>query len=49
VAAVQLSGRSLILNGHIDVVARRPATRWARNLFEPAVKDGWMLAAAPAT
>src|SRR3954464_14861280 len=35
-------GRSLILNGHIDVVPEGPHEMWARNPFEPAVKDGWM-------
>ena len=35
-------GRSLILNGHIDVVPEGPHEMWARHPFEPAVKDGWM-------
>jgi len=35
-------GRSLILNGHIDVVPEGPHDMWSRNPFEPAVKDGWM-------
>ena len=35
-------GRSLILNGHIDVVPEGPHEMWARNPFEPAIKDGWM-------
>jgi acetylornithine deacetylase len=35
-------GRSLILNGHIDVVPEGPHEMWARNPFDPAVKDGWM-------
>lgn len=35
-------GRSLILNGHIDVVPEGPHEMWSRNPFEPAVKDGWL-------
>jgi acetylornithine deacetylase len=30
-------GRSLILNGHIDVVPEGPHEMWARNPFEPAI------------
>jgi acetylornithine deacetylase len=33
-------GRSLILNGHIDVVPTGPAELWACPPFEPAVVDG---------
>ena len=35
-------GRSLILNGHIDVVPEGPHEMWSRPPFHPAVKDGWM-------
>jgi acetylornithine deacetylase len=35
-------GRSLILNGHIDVVPEGPHDMWSRNPFEPAIKEGWM-------
>jgi acetylornithine deacetylase len=35
-------GRSLILNGHIDVVPEGPHDMWTRPPFEPAVKDGFM-------
>ena len=35
-------GRTLILNGHIDVVPEGPHDMWSRPPFEPAVKDGWM-------
>src|SRR5215475_10303514 len=35
-------GRSLILNGHIDVVPEGPHDMWTRPPFEPAVKDGHM-------
>lgn len=34
------SGRSLILNGHIDVVPIGAAELWARPPFEPVVRDG---------
>ena len=33
-------GRSLILNGHIDVVPTGPEARWTRPPFEPYVQDG---------
>ncbi|MEO8203086.1 MAG: ArgE/DapE family deacylase [Betaproteobacteria bacterium] len=35
-------GRSLILNGHIDVVPTGPLDMWAAPPFEPRVTDGWM-------
>ncbi len=34
------TGRSLILNGHIDVVPTGPADMWADPPFEPVVRDG---------
>lgn len=36
------AGRSLILNGHIDVVPTGPQDMWTHPPFEPVVKDGWM-------
>ncbi len=36
------NGRSLILNGHIDVVPEGPADMWKTPPFEPRVTDGWM-------
>jgi acetylornithine deacetylase len=36
------SGRSLILNGHIDVVPVGPLDMWTRPPFEPFVEDGWL-------
>lgn len=33
-------GKSLILNGHMDVVPTGPADLWVRSPFEPAVIDG---------
>lgn len=38
----QQQGRSLILNGHIDVVPTGPAERWSRDPYDPQIVDGWM-------
>lgn len=35
-------GRSLILNGHIDVVPAGPLEMWSRSPWEPEIIDGWM-------
>lgn len=35
-------GRSLILNGHIDVVPEGPLEMWDTAPFEPRIDDGWM-------
>ena len=35
-------GRSLILNGHIDVVPTGPLDIWTTPPFEPCVSEGWM-------
>jgi acetylornithine deacetylase len=35
-------GRSLILNGHIDVVSPEPVGRWHRDPFVAHVEDGWL-------
>jgi acetylornithine deacetylase len=35
-------GRSLILNGHIDVVPTGPLSGWSRDPYDPAIVDGWM-------
>ena len=37
-----VAGRSLILNGHIDVVPTGPLDMWTDPPFVPLVKDGWM-------
>jgi acetylornithine deacetylase len=39
----QASGRSLILNGHIDVVPTGPVDMWADPPFAPRIVDGWMV------
>jgi acetylornithine deacetylase len=35
-------GRSLILNGHVDVVPTGPLWRWDRSPWDPHIEDGWM-------
>ena len=35
-------GRSLILNGHIDVVPEGPLDMWDTPPYQPRVDDGWM-------
>lgn len=35
-------GRSLILNGHIDVVPTGPLDMWDSPPFEPRIDDGWL-------
>lgn len=35
-------GRSLLFNGHLDVVPTGPAQMWSRPPYEPAVADGWL-------
>ncbi len=36
------TGRSLILNGHIDVVPAGPLDMWDSPPFEPRIDDGWL-------
>ncbi|SMD07623.1 M20/M25/M40 family metallo-hydrolase, partial [Tropicibacter naphthalenivorans] len=36
------TGRSLILNGHIDVVPEGPLDMWDSPPFEPRIQDGWL-------
>lgn len=36
------TGRSLILNGHIDVVPEGPADMWSRHPFDPHIDGNWM-------
>lgn len=35
-------GKSLILNGHIDVVPTGPRDMWSRDPFDPRIDGGWM-------
>jgi acetylornithine deacetylase len=36
------TGRSLILNGHIDVVPTGPTDQWKSGPFDPRVEDDWI-------
>lgn len=36
------TGRSLILNGHVDVVPTGPEDHWARSPWDAQIVDGWM-------
>ncbi|UZE49084.1 ArgE/DapE family deacylase [Rhodopseudomonas sp. P2A-2r] len=38
----QTGGRSLVLNGHIDVVPTGADRSWTYGPYEPTIKDGWM-------
>ena len=38
----RVEGRSLILNGHIDVVPEGPEGQWSRSPWDAEVRDGWM-------
>jgi len=38
----EAAGRSLILNGHIDVVPTGADASWTHGPYEPVIKDGWM-------
>lgn len=35
-------GKSLILNGHIDVVPEGPEEKWSRSPWDAEIRDGWM-------
>jgi acetylornithine deacetylase len=36
------AGRSLILQGHVDVVPTGPLDMWSTPPFDPVIRDGWM-------
>ena len=36
------NGRSLILQGHLDVVPEGPHEMWATPPYDPQIRDGWM-------
>ncbi len=42
VRAPAQTGRSLILQGHVDVVPPGPAEMWTHPPFDPVIRDGWM-------
>ena len=35
-------GRSLLINGHVDVVPAGDSTAWLTHPFVPAIEDGWL-------
>jgi acetylornithine deacetylase len=35
-------GRSVIFNGHLDVVSPEPLSLWDTNPFDPVERDGWL-------
>jgi acetylornithine deacetylase len=35
-------GRSVLFNGHLDVVGAEPGNLWRSGPFDPLVKDGWL-------
>ncbi len=42
VRAPEQQGRSLILQGHVDVVPAGPEEMWTYKPFDPVIRDGWM-------
>lgn len=38
----QSTGRSVMFNGHLDVVPTGPQSMWSQHPFDPVVKDGWL-------
>ncbi len=42
VRSPQQAGKSLILQGHVDVVPEGPAEMWTFPPFDPVIRDGWM-------
>ena len=38
----QETGRSLILQGHVDVVPTGPEDMWSTPPFDPVIRDGWL-------
>ena len=45
----EATGRSLILNGHIDVVPTGPLDMWTHPPYEPLIQDGGSMGGAPET
>ncbi len=42
IRAPKTTGRSLILQGHVDVVPEGPREMWENAPFDPVIRDGWM-------
>ena len=40
--AVAQGGRSILFNGHLDVVSPEPVSYWNRDPFSPEIQDGWL-------
>jgi len=40
--AVAQGGRSILFNGHLDVVSPEPVSFWDQDPFSPEVRDGWL-------
>ena len=40
--AAEPTGRSLILQGHVDVVPAGPLALWNTQPFDPVIRDGWL-------
>lgn len=40
--AVGEGGRSVLLNGHLDVVSPEPVDLWRQDPFKPEIRDGWL-------
>lgn len=41
-AAEGTGGKSVLFNGHLDVVSPEPIENWQQDPFDPLVKDGWI-------
>ena len=40
--AVGEGGRSVVLNGHLDVVSPEPVDLWRQDPYKPEIRDGWL-------
>ncbi len=40
--AAGTGGKSVLFNGHLDVVSAEPLSFWERDPFDPVIKDGWL-------
>ena len=40
--AVAQGGRSILFNGHLDVVSPEPVSYWNHDPFSPEIQDGWL-------
>jgi acetylornithine deacetylase len=42
IRAPETVGRSLVMQGHVDVVPEGPRAMWTHAPFDPVIRDGWM-------